>query len=124
CQLCKMAADPVFRYGQMTSYFRGELRQHIYTPEVWRALMGVDPLQILYNHAKDVTCGTDLERIFYLDHTTYLPDDILMKTDTASMACSLETRPPFLDHRLVELAAALPVHFKINGQQTKVLLRQ
>jgi asparagine synthase (glutamine-hydrolysing) len=43
--------------------------------------------------------------------------------DIASMACSLETRPPFLDHRLVELVASLPATAKVNGGQTKAIMR-
>lgn len=56
--------------------------------------------------------------------TTYLPDDLLIKTDRSSMAASLEARAPFLDHKLVELAARIPVNLKLRGGRTKVILKQ
>ena len=59
-----------------------------------------------------------------LDQHWYLPDDILYKCDRMSMAHSLEVRPPFLDHRIVEFAARLPRSLKVNGSQLKYLLRQ
>ena len=59
-----------------------------------------------------------------MDQNYYLPDDILYKTDRMSMAHSLEVRPPFLDHRIVEFAASLPANLKIRGFQQKFVLRE
>jgi asparagine synthase (glutamine-hydrolysing) len=58
------------------------------------------------------------------DQKYFLPDDILNKVDRMSMAHSLEVRPPFLDHRIVEFAATLPAAFKIQGSRQKILLKE
>jgi len=64
-----------------------------------------------------------LNGFLWLDQLCYLPDDILNKCDRMSMAHSLEVRPPFLDHRIVEFAAILPENFKIRGSSLKFILR-
>ena len=64
-----------------------------------------------------------LNRYLWLDQRYYLADDILYKCDRMSMAHSLEVRPPFLDHRIVEFASRLPEHFKIQKSKLKVVLR-
>lgn len=66
----------------------------------------------------------DTVRMTYCDAVTYLPDDILCKVDRASMAVSLETRVPFLDHRVAALAARIPVALKVRGLHGKQILRQ
>lgn len=64
------------------------------------------------------------ERVMLADSLTYLPDDILVKVDRASMAASLETRVPMLDHELIGLAWRLPIDLRVRGGETKWLLRE
>lgn len=68
--------------------------------------------------------GESLHRLSLLYSALYLGDDILVKVDRASMAHGLEARAPFLDHRVVEAALRLPVHKKLSGRNTKVVLRE
>jgi asparagine synthase (glutamine-hydrolysing) len=73
----------------------------------------------------DLGPGTsDALRMMYCDAVSYLPDDILAKVDRASMAVSLETRVPFLDHRVAELAAHIPLELKVRDGRGKYLVRK
>jgi asparagine synthase (glutamine-hydrolysing) len=68
--------------------------------------------------------GDGLSPYLWFDQKYYLPDDILTKTDRMSMAHSLEVRPPFLDHRIVEFSGTLSPELKIQGSQQKFLLKE
>lgn len=68
--------------------------------------------------------ASDTARMMYCDAVSYLPDDILVKVDRASMAVGLETRVPFLDHRVAALAARIPESMKFRGGQGKHILRR
>ena len=65
-----------------------------------------------------------INSLLVADYKTYLPDDILTKVDRATMSIGLEGREPFLDHRIVEWAAQLPVHLKYKNGNKKYLLKQ
>ena len=65
-----------------------------------------------------------LAPMLWFDQKYYLADDILVKSDRMSMAHAVEVRPPFLDHRIVEFAATLPLELKIRGAQQKMVLRK
>jgi asparagine synthase (glutamine-hydrolysing) len=81
-------------------------------------------LDIFRDKAADVADRDLLDRASYVDLTTWLPDDILVKVDRATMAHSLEARAPFLDHRLIEYVASLPVGFRFAGGRGKRILRR
>lgn len=69
-------------------------------------------------------CNDPTARMMFADAMHYLPDDILCKVDRAAMAISLETRAPFLDHRVAEVAWRLPMHMRIRGRTGKWALRE
>ena len=93
-----------------------------------------EPADIVLHASEPITALTDKSRwlatndhilqMMYMDLITYLPDDILVKVDRAAMGVSLETRVPFLDHRVVEFAWRLPLSMKIRNGQGKWILRQ
>jgi len=87
-------------------------------------LGGSEPPTLLAGAEPPLGGLSDVERMMALDIVTYLPDDILVKVDRAAMAVSLETRVPFLDHRVVEFAWRLPFDLKIRDGQSKWALRQ
>lgn len=110
-----LAATPEAIYRDLVSHWKSPA-------EVIRR--GREPLTTLTNRMS-LANVTGLEHhMMFLDAISYLPDDILAKVDRAAMAVSLETRVPFLDHRVVEFAWRLPLNLKIRDGQGKWLLRQ
>jgi asparagine synthase (glutamine-hydrolysing) len=75
----------------------------------------------LFSHVADQPA---LNKMLYIDTKTWLPDDLLIKADKISMANSLELRVPFLDHKVLEFAAGLPINYKVRGFTTKYILKE
>ncbi len=85
---------------------------------------GHEPPTLLTGNALLLTGLDQTQRFMALDMLSYLPDDILVKVDRAAMSVSLESRVPFLDHRVVEFAWHLPQSMKLRDGQSKWALRQ
>lgn len=83
-----------------------------------------EPLTVLTDRDQWAALPDITQRMMFLDTITYLPDDILVKVDRASMGVSLEARVPFLDHRVVEFAWKVPLSMKVRNGRSKWLLRR
>jgi len=87
-------------------------------------LNGKEPQDLISNKVFDLDQLSATEKMMLQDMLSYLPDDILCKVDRASMAVSLESRSPFLDHRVFEFAWRLPIEFKLHRGESKRVLRE
>jgi asparagine synthase (glutamine-hydrolysing) len=115
-------ADRVADVGGIEALYRSLVRTWSPDADVVR---GARPLLTPLDRAATWHPTADAEhRMMFWDTLTYLPDDILHKVDRASMGVSLETRAPFLDHRVAELAWRLPLHMKIRDDRGKWIGRQ
>ncbi len=99
-------------------------RAALLRPEWQQAVADTDPFAAFAPHFCEVDDCDPIDQAMYVDLKTWLPNDILVKVDRMTMAHSLEARAPFLDHRLIEFAASLPVSAKLRGLRKKHLLKK
>jgi asparagine synthase (glutamine-hydrolysing) len=117
---CRMPAARAHIYWSGT-FDDGERRGLIQDPMPHSLDSVVNELASLLNDPD--AQSDDLSAYLWFDQKYFLPDNILTKVDHTSMAHSIEVRPPFLDHRIVEFANSLPPSLKIQGSRQKVVLR-
>jgi asparagine synthase (glutamine-hydrolysing) len=113
------------RYFRLVSTFNRDAKKEFYTPAFWATIGDADAGELLDGWFESIngSAGT-LDATMMTDQMTYLPNDLLVKVDIASMANSLEARSPFLDHKVIEFAASLPENLKMRGFETKSLLKK
>jgi asparagine synthase (glutamine-hydrolysing) len=99
-------------------------KSQLYSPELHRELKEVDAHASIRRYLSRSSIDDPLGEQLLLDLKTYLVDDILVKVDRMSMATALEVRVPFLDYRVVELAASIPSRLKLKGWTSKYLLKK
>ncbi len=112
------------RYLDWIGIFNEAGRAALYTDDFLSRLTDVDPAEFLARAWRRSDRRDPVTAASLADLTTYLPCDLLVKVDIASMAHGLECRQPFLDHRLVEWAASLPVRYKQRLGRGKRILRE
>jgi len=119
-----LARDAVDAYYHAVSIVRDDDRSLLFSPGFRARLGGYRAREVFHEHAARAQTDDPLSLIQYLDYQTYLPGDINTKVDRASMAHSLETREPLMDHELVEWAARLPSQLKLAGGEGKLVLKK
>ncbi len=112
------------RYFRWMSTFSRDAKREIYTQDFTEAVAGQNASIFLDRWFAKANGSGVLDATLLTDQMTYLPNDLLVKVDIASMAVSLEARSPFLDHKLIEFAASLPENIKIKRFETKSLLKK
>ncbi len=115
----RIGLDPASRYANLTGYLDGPSLHRLLSPDL-EVLARKRPDFALIRELNDRASRADhLTRLQYIDIQTYLPDDILVKTDRMSMLNSLEVRVPLLDHRVLEYAARIPPEWRLRKRILK-----
>jgi len=114
----------VERYLRWVSVFDAEAKQDLFTEDFRRQTKQRSAAAVLDPWFARANGSGIVDAALLTDIMTYLPNDLLVKVDIATMAVSLEARSPFLDHHVIEFAASLPEKYKLRGLTTKYLLKQ
>ena len=112
------------RYLRWVSVFDSQTKHDLYTESFQRETQTLRSTDVLGPWLGRTNGAGILDAALLTDIMTYLPNDLLVKVDIASMAVSLEARSPFLDHHVIEFAAGLPENLKLRGLTTKYLLKR
>ncbi|NNE98607.1 MAG: asparagine synthase (glutamine-hydrolyzing) [Pyrinomonadaceae bacterium] len=111
------------RYFRWMSVFHRGAKDELYTQEFVEAVSKNQPVTHLEKWFEKANGSGVLDATLLADQMAYLPNDLLVKVDIASMANSLEARSPFLDHKVIEFGASLPENIKAKRFETKSLLK-
>src|SRR6476620_3697606 len=119
-----VALPRVDRYARWVSVFNEQTKQPLYSDHFREQTQAANATGILAEWFKRANGIGVVDAMLLTDQMTYLPNDLLVKVDIATMAVSLEARSPFLDHHLIEFAASLPEKLKARRLTTKYLLKK
>lgn len=121
----KAASLPkVERYLSLVNAIDKSSKENLYTEDFKKQVKSADSAQFLTEWFDKSNGNGIVDATMFTDQMTYLPNDLLVKVDIASMANSLEARSPLLDHKVIEFAASLPESIKLKGAENKSLLKK
>lgn len=112
------------RYLRWVGIFDTDLKNSLYSKDFKNKMLKADPTALIISYFDNFKELSLVDRLLMIDTNTYLPGDLLVKVDIASMANSLEARSPFLDHKLMEFVASLPAEYKMKRLIKKYLLKR
>jgi len=118
-----LAMDSCSRYSHWMSAFQTAIHRDMLQPEFLSSIEGWHPDDVISEVWRGSEAQSRVDRMLDTDLNTYLPGDLLVKMDIATMAYSVEGRSPLLDHHLMEFAAALPSDLKLRGTAGKKILK-
>ncbi|MCX9080640.1 MAG: asparagine synthase (glutamine-hydrolyzing) [Candidatus Methanoperedens sp.] len=107
-----------------TNYFDTYTKNKFYTEQFIEKIKNHSTFDFFEYVMKNSKSLEYMDRIFYLDFNSYVPDDLMVKVDIATMANSLESRSPLLDHKFVELVAQIPSNFKVGFNKRKYIFKK
>jgi asparagine synthase (glutamine-hydrolysing) len=116
-------ADIENLYFNNFAVFTAKMQDQLLTSDAKAKIGEAKPFDLLQQLDRETDAKEMLDRLLYADIKTYL-HELLMKQDQMSMAASVESRVPFLDHKLVEFTAKMPLRMKLRGRNTKWILRE
>ncbi len=116
-------ATPERRHARWLILMDNTVKNALYTPDFRGRMAEIDSLALLDQALAAADSPDFLDRVQFGDVSLYLPDDLLVKMDIATMMHSLEGRSPFLDHHVAEFAARLPASYRLRGRTRKYILK-
>jgi asparagine synthase (glutamine-hydrolysing) len=116
--------EPKRRYARWIVFFPNALKAELYTRAFREAAAGSDSIELLLATYAAVNADDFVDATLGVDVAHYLPDDLLVKVDIASMAHSLEARSPMVDHVFMEFAASIPSGLKLRGGSRKYIFKR
>ena len=123
--LDRIGIPPEARFFSRHQLFGDEAKKALYSNDLAQKMNGEMAIdERLMNILRFPYDENAINKLLYLDTHLYLPNDMLMKVDRMSMANSLEARVPLLDHKLAEFVATIPSHLKVEGMETKAILKK